>query len=76
MIAIPASVLPVAFLPSVGYTAPPPGEIVDQPMSVKFYLCFMIGGVSTFICVLSAIFKLKYVFVSAACLSFPPLCSP
>jgi hypothetical protein len=66
MIAIPASVLPVAFLPSVGYTAPPPGTIVDQPASVTFYLCFMIGGVSTFICCLSAICKLRFPRKTAA----------
>jgi Na+/melibiose symporter-like transporter len=66
MISIPASVLPVAFLPSVGYTAPPPGTIVDQPASVTFYLCFMIGGVSTFICVLSALAKLRFPLKTAA----------
>ena len=48
MISIPAGVLPIAFLPSVGYVAPPPGTSVDHPASVKFYLCFMIGGVYSF----------------------------
>ena len=60
MIAIPASVLPVAFLPSMGYVAPLPGQSIDQPASVTFYLVFMIGGVSTIICVFSAICKLRF----------------
>merc|ERR1712072_367507 len=60
MVAIPAAVLPIAFLPFVAYDQKKAAIGEDQPASAVVYLKLLSGPISTIFCVASFVVKLRF----------------
>merc|ERR1711871_1415688 len=60
MVGLPAAVLPIAFLPLVGYNTESAAIGAAQPTTAMWYLKFLSGPVSTIFCVASFVVKLRF----------------
>jgi Na+/melibiose symporter-like transporter len=61
MAAIPASVLPLAFLPATGYLPPVNGMVVQQPLATHWYVRICFAVIPFVFAMLSYHFKTKFV---------------
>merc|ERR1711871_1240585 len=60
MVGLPAAVLPIAFLPLVGYNTESATLGLDQPPTAMWYLKLLSGPVSACLCIASFVVKLRF----------------